>query len=238
MLATMPSPIFNLDFSSPHKPPVPSPLSSSPLRPSQASPPLSPRDPNTLPRREIQSSPIRGSSARFSKYSSRNVKPNPLRQSREKFQESRRTLFLKNVRQRADDRKWEQRGGDQETLKMEWNVLNRQRKQEKDLDLDGIVYEDELEDIPESSYEAHADSDDMMVDAMARQEEEELDAMLSLLDTSSYPQTQTQIQAPRRPDTPSSLSDDEDYDVLFMDMISQQNVNNDELVLSGEMDMS
>ena len=113
MLSTMPAPIFSFDFSSPHKPSVPSPLSSSPLRPSQTSPPLSPRYPNTLPRRYTQSSPIRGPSSNF-KYASRNVKPNPLRLSREKAQESRRTLFLKNVRKRADDRKWEQRGGDQE----------------------------------------------------------------------------------------------------------------------------
>ncbi|KAI0448429.1 hypothetical protein F5B21DRAFT_518918 [Xylaria acuta] len=227
----MPTQIFNLDFSSPHRPAVPSPLSSSPLRPSQASPPLSPRDPNTLPRREIQSSPIRGPSSRFSSYSSRNVKPNPLRLSREKAQESRRTLFLKNVRQRADDRKWEQRGGDQETLKLEWNVLNRQRKQEKDMDLDGIVYDDELEDTPESVFEAQAETDDMMVDAIAREEEAELDAMLSLLDTASSSQT------PRRPDTPS-LSDDEDYDTLFMDILSHQNADCDRFTSSGEMDMS
>ncbi|KAI1747793.1 hypothetical protein F4782DRAFT_519859 [Xylaria castorea] len=231
MLATMPTPIFNLDFSSPHRPVVPSPLSSSPLRPSQASPPLSPRDPNSLPRREIQSSPIRGSTSRFSKYASRNVKPNPLRLSREKAQEGRRTLFLKNVRQRADDRKWEQRGGDQETLKLEWNVLNRQRKQEKDMDLDGIVYNDELEDIPESTFEAHEETDDTMVDAIAREEEAELDAMLSLLDTSSS------LQTPKRPDTPS-LSDDEDYDTLFMDILSQQSADCDRFVSSGEMDMS
>ncbi|KAI0440452.1 hypothetical protein F4803DRAFT_563824 [Xylaria telfairii] len=227
----MSTPIFNLDFSSPHRPVISSPLSSSPLRPSQASPPLSPRDPNTLPRREIQSSPIRGSSSKFSKYASRTVKPNPLRLSRENAQESRRTLFLNNVRQRADDRKWEQRGGDQETLKLEWNVLNRQRKQEKDMDLDGIVYHDELDDIPENVFEAQAETDDMMVDAIAREEEAELDAMLSLLDTSSSSQTLEQ------PST-LSLSDDEDYDSLFMDILSQQSTDYDTFISSGEMDMS
>ncbi|TRX93463.1 hypothetical protein FHL15_005738 [Xylaria flabelliformis] len=226
----MPTPIFNLDFSSPHRPAVPSPLSSSPLRPSQVSPPLSPCDSNSRSRREIQSSPIRGSTSRFSKYASRNVKPNPLRLSREKAQEGRRTLFLKNVRQRAEDRKWEQRGGDQETLKLEWNVLNRQRKQEKDMDLDGIVYDDELEDIPESAFEAQDKTDDMIVDAIAREEEAELDAMLSLLDNNSSPQTV------KRPDTPS-LSDDEDYDTLFMDILSQQSTD-DRFISSGEMDMS
>ncbi|RYC54976.1 hypothetical protein CHU98_g11233 [Xylaria longipes] len=112
----------------------------------------------------------------------------------------------------------------------QWNVLNRQRKQEKDMDLDGIVYNDELEDIPESMFEAQEETDDMMVDAIAREEEAELDAMLSLLDTSS-------LQTPRRPDTPS-LSDDEDYDTLFMDMLSQQSIHCDHFTSSGQMDLS
>ncbi|KAI0402521.1 hypothetical protein F4802DRAFT_349591 [Xylaria palmicola] len=229
MLATMPSPIFNLDFSSPHRPAVPSPLSSSPLRPSQASSPLSPRDPNTLPRRDTQSSPIQGPPSKF-KYASRSFKPNPLRLGREQAQESRRTLFLKNVRQRADDRKWDQRGGDQEALKLEWTVLNRRRKQEQDMDLDGIVYDNELEDILESAHEMQ-DADDMMVDAIAREEEAELDAMLSLLDTSPP------SQAPG-PSQTSSLSDDEDYDALFIDILSEENGDNDQFILSGQMDMS
>lgn len=121
----MPSQIFNLDFSSPHKPAVSSPLSSSPIRPSQghsnSSPPLSPRNPNTLlllPRRDSQSSPVRDSqpSNKLFKYASRSAKPNPLlpRQGRENAQESRRKMFLKNVRQRADDKTWLRRGGDQE----------------------------------------------------------------------------------------------------------------------------
>ncbi|KAI1112329.1 hypothetical protein F5Y14DRAFT_442670 [Nemania sp. NC0429] len=227
----MPSPIFNLDFSSPHRPAVPSPLSSSPIRPSQSSPPLSPRDPNTLPRRDTLSSPIRGPSSKF-KYASRQAKPNPLRLGREKAQEGRRTLFLKNVRQRAEDRKWEKRGGDQEALKLEWHVLNMRRRQEKDMDIDGLIFGEELDEIAEDPREVREETDDMMVDAIAREEEAELDAMLSLLDTTSSP------QASRRPDTPSSLDDEEDYDALFMDMLSQQRDDRDEFILSGEMDMS
>ncbi|GAP91171.2 hypothetical protein SAMD00023353_5300720 [Rosellinia necatrix] len=227
----MPTPIFNLDFSSPHRPAVPSPLSSSPIRPSQASPPLSPRNPNTLPRRDIQSSPIRGPPSKF-KYASRSSKPNPLRLSREQAQEGRRTMFLKNVRQRADDRRWEQRGGDQEALKLEWHVLNRQRKQEKDMDLDGMVFDDELEQIPEHPHEIPEEADDMMVDSIAREEEAELDAMLSFLNTSPS------SRESRRPDTPS-LSDDEDYDALFMDILSQpQSDGCDGFISSGQMDLS
>jgi hypothetical protein len=35
-------------------------------------------------------------------------------QKREVAQEGRRKLFLRNVRQRAEDRRWEMRGGEQE----------------------------------------------------------------------------------------------------------------------------
>ncbi|KAI8629856.1 hypothetical protein F5Y19DRAFT_61849 [Xylariaceae sp. FL1651] len=230
MLATMPAPIFKFEFSTPHRPGVSSPLSSSPLRPSQASSPLSPRNPNTPPRRDTQSSPIQGPSSKF-KYASRNAKPNPLRLSRDKAQESRRTLFLKNVRQRSDDKKWEQRGGDQEALKLEWNVLSRHWRQEKESDLDGIVFENELEDIPETIDAAWQETDDMMVDAMAQEEEAEMDAMLSMLETGPF-----SSQTPARPDTPA-LSNDEDYDTLFMDILSQQD-GDSELVSSGQMDMS
>jgi hypothetical protein len=80
--------------------------------------------------RECQSSPIscgnsifgnsssssssNNQSSSSSRFASRQSKPNPLRQSRESRQEVRRKLFLDNVRQRADDKAWQRRGGDQE----------------------------------------------------------------------------------------------------------------------------
>lgn len=107
-----------------------------------------------------------------------------------------------------------------------------QRRQEKELDIDGLVFDDETEEIAENQRDVQMEeTDDMMVDAIAREEEAELEAMLSLLDTTSS------LQVPRRPNTPS-LSDDEDYDTLFMDMLSQQTDDRDELTLSGQMDMS
>lgn len=160
------------------------------------------------------------------KYASRASRPNPLRQSRENAQESRRKLFLNNVRQRQDDKAWERRGGDQELEKLEWCKMERQWRERKNADIDGIVSECEIDDIPEIMRESG--SDEMMVDDVA-QEEAELDAMLSMFES------QSSSQAPARPNTPS-LSDDEDYDCLFMDLLSQENDQN--LVLSGEMDMS
>lgn len=132
---TLPS--FNFTASSPYRPTNSSPLSSSPIAATAYPPsPLSPRDPNA--RREVQSSPIRetgdqcyyntnnnnnnnnhpGSintpSIFTSKFASRPARPSPLNQKREAAQESRRKLFLKNVRQRAEDKRWEMRGGEQE----------------------------------------------------------------------------------------------------------------------------
>ncbi|KAI0836773.1 hypothetical protein F5Y06DRAFT_298463 [Hypoxylon sp. FL0890] len=220
-------PAFNLDFSSPHRPTHSSPLSSSPIRPN--SPPLLPRDPNTLPRLDTQSSPIRAPPAKF-KFASRNAKQNPLKQNRENAQESRRNLFLRNVRKRADDKNWERRGGDQEALKLEWSMLERQRRQQKNTDLDGMVFEDEIEDFVELQRETQQDPDDMMVDAIAQEEEEELNAMLSMYEAQSS-------QPPSDPAS-SAISDDEDYDSLFMDFLSQQQPSSQDFISSGQMDMS
>ncbi|KAK6950767.1 hypothetical protein Daesc_007292 [Daldinia eschscholtzii] len=223
-------PIFNVDFSSPHRPTRPSPLSSSPIRPS--SPPLSLRDPNTLPRFDTQSSPIKGPPSKF-KFASRNAKPNPLRQNRENAQESRRNLFLRNVRQRADDKKWERRGGDQEVLKLEWSKLDKLRREQKNADLDGMVFEDEIEDFAELKREAMEENpDDMMVDAIAQEEQEELDAMLSMFEA------QTQSSQPPVGTASPTISDEEDYDHLFMDFLSQQEQNGQDSISSGQMDMS
>lgn len=118
-------PAFTFTASSPYRPSIPSPLSSSPIRASTP-PPLSARDSNA--RREVQSSPVSPSSSIFgscssssggangSKFAARPTRPVPVvaGQKREAAQESRRKLFLKNVRQRAEDSRWERRGGEQE----------------------------------------------------------------------------------------------------------------------------
>ncbi|KAI2618219.1 hypothetical protein GGR54DRAFT_640787 [Hypoxylon sp. NC1633] len=222
-------PPFNLNYSSPHRPARPSPLSSSPIKAS--SPPLSPRNPNTLPRRDTQSSPIQPAPTKF-KFASRSSKPNPLRQTRGNIQESRRNLFLRNVRKRADDKNWERRGGDQEALKLEWSMLDKQRRDQKNADLDGMVFEDEIEDISDIQRdEALRNPNDMMVDAIAQEEEEELNAMLSMFEA------QASQPPPTAPYSPA-LSDDEDYDSIFMDFLSKQDSSSQDFISSGQMDTS
>lgn len=95
-----------------YRPAVSSPLSSSPIR-ATTPPALTPRDANA--RREVQSSPICAPAAKFTgRFAARPARPNPVTQKREVAQEGRRKLFLKNVRQRAEDKRWEMRGGEQE----------------------------------------------------------------------------------------------------------------------------
>ena len=73
------------------------------------------------------------------------------------------------------------------------------------------------------------DEDEMMVDEIAQQEEAELDALIS-----SQPQEPSSTY-PRRPDS-LYLSDDEDYDALFMDFLSQD--DRQEGATSGDVLMS
>ncbi|KAK8049973.1 hypothetical protein PG994_011703 [Apiospora phragmitis] len=246
----MSHPTASFDFTSPYKPNVSSPLSSSPIRASSSQPsppaPLSPRESNRC-NFHIQSSPI--PAPKLFKYASRPAKPNPLRQSRENAQESRRKLFLKNVRQRQDDRQWERRGGDQEVLKLEWSLLDRRRRQQKESDIDGFVFEDEIDqDIPKEAaamatggdlHPPGEDIDDMMLDAMEQDE----DAMLSMYEAEAL---STQPQQPHQGAPPRSgspfVSDDEDYDDIFMDLLSHRpqefSTPSHDFASSGEMDTS
>lgn len=113
-----------------------------------------------------------------------------------------------------------------QVLKLEWSTLDRRWREQKDTDLDGLLFEHEIDDIPEEIEQPdemlYQDTDDMMVDTIAQEEEAELDAMLSLYEEQS---SASASQAPARPQS-MSWSDDEDYDSLFQDL------------LSGKMDMS
>lgn len=99
-----PAPIFSPGTWDHHRPSVPSPLSSSPVR---ASSPLSPIDGNAVSssQRQIQSSPIQPSHQKF-RFASRPTRPNPVVRKREDAQDMRRRNFLQSVRQKSEDKKW------------------------------------------------------------------------------------------------------------------------------------
>lgn len=258
-------------FSSPsaHRPAISSPLSSSPIRATTPPPPLSACDANA--RREIQSSPIpaswsssSGPSKPVSRFAARPTRPNPVvSQKREAAQESRRKLFLKNVRQRADDNRWERRGGEQELLKLEWFSLNKDLRQAKNADLDGLVFESDIEEAARLREEEEAaaaaasssaavpwgtagpsnpDADEMMVDTLEREqraEVEEYEAMMASIRDGGSDGLQWGQQHEQKPPDSPHLSDDDDYDALFMDYLSQDVHGQEQApACSGEMDLS
>ncbi|KAM7203768.1 hypothetical protein V8F33_002083 [Rhypophila sp. PSN 637] len=255
-----PPPIFSFghDASAYYRPAVSSPLSSSPIRGTSPSPikqqpsqqimssPLAAREPNmcALPRAS-QSSPISSSQQKpfedkknktIFKYANRDTRPNPVAKKREDKQETRRRLFLQNVRQRQDDKKWERRGGENELLKLEWARWNREYRQAKDSDLEGFVMEEEIEDEPQLYQEAATagqqdfDLDAMMLDTIEQEEQAELDALLAALPDVTTSQTRSSSPA-------LTIYSDDDYDAIFMDLIASQSEPESAQVASSQQDV-
>ncbi|KAF9880891.1 hypothetical protein CkaCkLH20_01933 [Colletotrichum karsti] len=217
--------VFNERTSWDFRPAVPSPLSSSPIR---ATSPLSPINDNAV--RQTQSSPI--PAPKF-KFASRSARPNPVVRRREDVQENRRKAFLQNVRQRQDDKTYQRRDMEGTLLKSDWDRDVRRRFQAKQLEGDAIYSEADIEDaaaLPQNQVQQFPnDVDDMMVDAIAQEEQQELDALLSSYSQSSSAQPSSQTD-------PYNLSDDEDYDELFMSLVSAGSSQPD--ASSQDMDMS
>ncbi|GJN86478.1 hypothetical protein VFPFJ_09369 [Purpureocillium lilacinum] len=200
MLSFAPTPIFSGAWDH-HRPSIPSPLSSSPIR---ASSPLSPIHENTLSQRQTQSSPIQP--PKF-KYAARPTRPNPVVRRREVAQESRRRTFLQSVRQKSDDRAWQRRDIEGQFLKTSWlddrGRLARDAPDFTEADIDdAMAFHEEVEQPHE---------DDMVMET--NPEDEELEAMLE-----SYEEQQ---HAPsQRP--PSPTLSDEEYDDIFAELLSQE----------------
>lgn len=108
-----------------------------------------------------------------------------------------------------------------------------------------MMFEDEIEDSPELQNMSQ-NPDDMMVDAMAQEEEEEMDALLSMFEAQSRPFQSFQPFQPQQQQQPvgspsySALADDDDYDSIFRDLMSGQvdNRSSQGFASSGQMDMS
>jgi hypothetical protein len=96
--------------------------------------------------------------------------------------------------------------------------------------VDNVPLEAELEDEPQPSKDENLD--EMMADAIARQEESEMDAMIS-----SYLESSQTGAVPAPVSPKSSLSDDEDYDQLFMDIVLSQEAG-ESVVSCQQMDVS
>ena len=138
--------------------------------------------------------------------------------------------------------------------------MNKDLRQAKNADLDGLVFESDIEEAARLREEEAAaagpaaaapwgtagpsdpDADEMMVDTLEREqraEVEEYEAMMaSIQDGGSDGQQWGQQHEPKPPDSPH-LSDDDDYDALFMDYLSQEHHGQGQApASSGEMDLS
>lgn len=93
----------------------------------------------------------------------------------------------------------------------------------------GDDIEDEVDTRQAPSMQVSAGANDMMLDAMEREE----DAMLSLYEA----QVSSQQQAAPRPPSPS-FDDDGEYDSLFMDLLSPSDHDTHDAHMSSLMDLS
>ncbi|KAL9097328.1 MAG: hypothetical protein Q9165_000755 [Trypethelium subeluteriae] len=160
-------------------------------------------------------------------FSKRPIKPNPLLESREVARNRRRELYLKHVQDRRDDKSWAARGD--QILQLDY--VSERKKWEAELAHSAPPPEEPPEeetDLPEYSsqgpifmsqdppqnYQSSCD-DAREVDDIERQQQEDLEALLSLMETEEEQgQPRRQAQDSQRYD-----SDDEDYDSIFLGLM-------------------
>lgn len=69
-------------------------------------------------------------------FGKRPTKPNPLfhgRKDGEDGRETRRKLFLKKVREGAEEKRWRDRGGDEEIMRVLWFGEERERRRREEV---------------------------------------------------------------------------------------------------------
>ncbi|CAI4215367.1 unnamed protein product [Parascedosporium putredinis] len=166
-------------------------------------------------------------------FAARQTKPNPLVRKREEGQQTRRQLFLKNVRGRADEKAFERRSIEGHAIRR-WHEEQQQIFQQRENDAAGMPTERDIEDAAnladqQFSQQIFEDVDSLMADEAARQEQLELEALLASYE-SPIPVSNAQPFSQRPPSI--YISDDEEYDQIFMELAG------DETVLVEDMEMS
>ncbi|KAI9642798.1 hypothetical protein NHQ30_008531 [Ciborinia camelliae] len=208
MFSTMHTPVSTNKQLRHYTPHVPSPLSSSPLQSSPPMSPLEPRNAN-LPTRaqaignyqtgflmspepSVSSKPSspdmnslsanRQSPNREGAFSKRITKTNPLLHGQGDGRETRRKLFLRKVREDSEEKRWKARGGDDEMMRTIWIAEQRRRAERQARDAQGWAVDAEANDEQDMELDYGAGNlslDEAMAEEVARNEEEELEALLS-----------------------------------------------------------
>jgi len=183
------------------------------------------------------SSPTRPSKSKQESFAKRPVKRNPLIHRSGDSRETQRKLFLKKVREDSENKRWEARGGDDEMMRTIWLAEQRRRAER-------IAREAEY--VPPSQEEEAMELgnspglQDEMVDEVIQRENEEIEALISLLESNGTHLSQSPQDSAT--DTPYG-SDEEEYDNLFMEVINeeshiQQGSRQENLENNDTMDMS
>jgi hypothetical protein len=126
-------------------------------------------------------------------------------------------LFLKRVKDQTADRRY---GGEEEMMRRIW--VAEERRREEAIRREAMGLETSLED-----EEGVGDSEEMLVDKIAREEEAELEALLGMMDEGGMQKDAVAsnimaAQEQQQSETPYG-SDDEEYDDIFMDVILEEN---------------
>ena len=164
---------------------------------------------------------------------------------------------MKKVREGAEEKRWKNRGGDEEMMRYIWVAEERRREERIRHEALGLVVS--VTDDEERSL------DELMADEVAIKEEQELEALVMSLSQQEMPReeemdellwemnghqgssTRVPQGQPPTSDTPYG-SDDDEYDHIFMDVIqkesrmggqqSQPNQHQDAGYADVEMDLS
>jgi hypothetical protein len=138
--------------------------------------------------------------------------------TREEKAETRRKLFLKKVKEGADDKKWERRGGDEEVMRVLWASEERERRIRERVLAETMGGIEEEEGIEEE-----------MADEVAVHEERELEALVGNWMAGSSQSDgyigSSDARTERREmdiETEHYGSDEEDYDQVFLEMMEDE----------------
>ncbi|KAM0141236.1 hypothetical protein ACHAO1_002015 [Botrytis cinerea] len=145
-------------------------------------------------------------------FSKRITKTNPLLHGQGDGRETRRKLFLRRVREDSEDKRWKARGGDDEMMRTIWIAEQRRRAERQARDAQGWAVDVDEQDMQLdygagnlslgmlgffktlsmnelAGIELTMAADEVMAEEVARNEEEELEALLSSMTEAERRQT-------------------------------------------------
>ncbi|KAI9751727.1 MAG: hypothetical protein M4579_005946 [Chaenotheca gracillima] len=153
----------------------------------------------------------------------RDYKPNPLlRREKDGGRQRRRESFLKRVKEGGDERRWQARGGEDELMRTIYLSEQRQWREAQERIAQGVesgMLDERLRDEEEwaetTQNEMNATDSSQQVEALLLQEQQELEELAASMDAH-------QMQSGEPMSESNYGSDDDEYDSLFLDVVSRE----------------